>query len=251
MTVDYRSIENARSSWVLSVLWLLCVAFALPGCEKKEVTEAATVVAVIASSIALGSLISEEDTSSQSDSNQDRTEPSQRNTPQRSTCRMRSICTYYVDYRGVDQESCGSVDVCRRGSRKHIHSGYVPHSHRDERYLDHHHPQRLSFDARDVESVYLALKDRSVMQLISAEEFGYAHGLSSESATQLLKALDQSRAGDDQALEAVGISTYDLMGMSKGRLPSDQQIDHIAQQLDQHPDATKAMFMRMIDVYGS
>ena len=246
--------------------WLVIACLGLMSCERQEVAETAAVVAVVSTVVALGMVLGEEDASAHDHDDDDddnyygaKKKRKKKNTSSNDhyfSCRDGNICTSYIDYSGRGRESCGVVHVCQTGRHTHIHEGYDEHAHHSMPIMQHHHPRHYfmhqstnTSTLTDPVLVAEALEGRSVMELVSPQDFGRVHGMSTAAAQWLLEGIDKAREGDMSVLEEGGVSELMLAQLSSAELPSVEQVDELARKLDQYPPVTIAMFSRFISVY--
>lgn len=196
-------------SGVLSVL-LLASTPMMQSCNDEEVATGAAVVAVGAAAVAIGSAVG-----SRNDDG----------------CynNYRRVCRTRWDYFGREINECYNVRC-----------GYERPDYRPYRDYNGRRDGRRYADSK------FSVSNLPVEAIVNAEEWAFEFRMSVESARRVLGALYVAKNGSTDGLRDLGLGDDDIENVALLRVPTDQGIDIVAQNLDQKPLFTKAMFSRMI-----
>jgi hypothetical protein len=85
-----------------------------------------------------------------------------------------------------------------------------------------------------------------VRDLIDAVDVAKEYYLSLASAERFIAAIEQSQEGDLGAIMDLGLSKDDVQAMAMLRMPSDEGIQNVAQELDQDPILARGMIGKII-----
>jgi hypothetical protein len=144
------------------------------------------------------------------------------------TCREESVCSTYYDYYGNTRESCRVETVCRETNERRRH------------YLK-------ALNDGGYAAIVASLANNAALEsVVDVSTLAKSFDLSHNSAIKLAQALNESREGHLEKLEALGISSRDLHELAMLRLPSQESIDKLARSLDQYPVLTSGMLSRMV-----
>lgn len=142
-----------------------------------------------------------------------------------------------------------TVRVCREVRRCHDSYnrwGETVTSCRMVKECDNRRRYLMALNEGGFDAISNAISDKTVTEVVDIFEFAKAHDLSLESAELFAAALDDAKEGEFDKLNALGLDDKAIETLAMLKMPSDETIEALSENLDQYNVLTKGMIGRML-----